>query len=389
MKTKYSLLTGLAMLAITAAFGQVEHDDMYFNAKDRAEQNAFKEVVLAKQYKQLDAQAVKSSPINPTDSYSGRSVNPEYTNRLKTNPNLSNTDTQYFDSGYQPVSVNQNLASNNCNCNTNTFAGPYGGFGVNSFGMNRGFGSPFNSFYSPWGMNSGFGSPFDSFYSPWGMGGFQSFQPGWSSMLGYSFGGMNSGWFGGMSYGFGNSWGSPWNYGYGGGFFNYNNFGFGGSGFGSNNFYGNNVIIMNNGSDYRNPVVYGKRANRSSDTDNTFDYSRPETNVTRTGREVSTGRSRSASENQYYDRNWKRDPDKNPSRTMWTDNTSSNTGSGNRTGWNNNSSNSTGRQSSDWGNNNSRSSYDGGSRSSSSGGSFSGGSSSGSSGGGSRSRGRD
>ncbi len=372
MKTKYSLLTGLAVFAITAAFGQVEHDDMYFNAKDRAEQNAFKEVVLAKQYKQQDAQAVKSSPINPTDSYSGRSVNPEYTNRLKTGANLGNTDNQYFISGYQPVSVNQNLASNNCNCNTNNFAWPYGGYGMNSFGMNQGFGSPFNSFYSPWGM-----------------GGYQPYQPGWSSMLGYSFGGMNSGWFGGMNYGYGNSWGNPWNnYGYGGGYFPYNNYGFGGSGFRSNNFYGNNVIVLNNGSDYRNPVVYGKRANRSSDTDNTFDYSRPETNVTRTGREVSTGRSRSASENQYYDRNWKRDPDKNPSRTMWSDNASGNSGSGNRTGWNNNSSNSTGRQSSDWGNNSSRSSYDGGSRSSSSGGGISGGSS-GSSGGGSRSRGRD
>ena len=376
MKTKYSLLTGLAVLAITAAFGQVEHDDMYFNAKDRAQQNAFKEVVLAKQDKQQDAQAVKSSPINPTDSYSGRSVNPEYTNRLKTNPNLGNNDTQYFVSGYQPVSVNQNLASNNCNCSPNTFAGPYGGYGMNSFGMNQGFGSPFNSFYSPWGMNSGFGSPFDSFNSPWGMNnGF--YQPGWSSMLGSSFGGMNSGMYGGMGYGFGNSWGNPWNN------------GFGGSGFRSNNFYGNNMIVLNNQADYRNPVVYGKRANRSSDIDNAFDSSRPETNVTRTGREVSTGRSRSGSESQYYDRNWKRDPDKNPSRAMWSDNTSSNQSSDTRSGWNNNSSNSSGRQNSDWGStNSSRSSYDGGSRSSSGGGS-SGGSSSGSSGGGSRSRGRD
>jgi len=371
MKTKYTLLTGLAMLAITAAFGQVEHDDMYFNAKDRAQQNAFKEVVLAKQYKQQDAQAVKSAPINPTDSYSGRSVNPEYTNRLKTNPNLGNSDTEYFVSGYQPVTLNQKLAGNNCNCNINTFGG---------FGMNQGFGSPYNNFYSPWGMNGGFGSPYGGFNSPWGMNsGFQAFQPGWSSMLGFSFGSMNS-------------WGNPWNnYGYGGGYFPYNNYGFGMpyGGYGSS-YYGNNMTIVNNGGDYRNPVVYGKRANRSSDTNNTIDYARPETNVTRTGREFSTGRSRSESESQYYDRNWKRDPDKNPSRAMWSDNTSNNQSSGTRTGWTNGSSNSAGRQNSDWGNSNSsRSSYDGGSRSSS-GGSVSGGSSSSSgSSGGSRSRGRD
>ena len=84
MKTKYTLLTGVAVLAVTVAFGQVEHDDMYFNSKDRAKLNTSKQVVLAKQYKQEDLQAVKVSPINPTDSYSGRSVNPEYTNRLKT-----------------------------------------------------------------------------------------------------------------------------------------------------------------------------------------------------------------------------------------------------------------------------------------------------------------
>jgi hypothetical protein len=352
------------MFAITAAFGQVEHDDMYFNSKDRVMLNASKEVVLAKQYKQQDIQAVKSSPINPTDSYSGRSVNPEYTNRLKTNPSLANNDAQYFVSGYQPISVNQNLASNNCNCastnNYNNFNSPYYN-GYSSFGMNQGFGSPYGGFYSPWGMNSGF----------------QAFQPGWSSMLGFSFGGMNS-------------WGNPWNnYGYGGGYFPYNSYGYGMpyGGYGSN-YYGNNVIVVNSGGDYRNPVVYGKRANRSSDTDHTIDQSRPETGYIRDGRVVSNGRSRSEEQSQYYDRNWKRDPDKNPSRSMWSDNT--NRSSDSRTGWNNSSSNSTGRQSSDWGNSSSRSSVDSGSRSSSSGSGSSGGSSSGgSSSGGSHSRGRD
>ena len=377
MKTKYSLLTGLAVFAVTAAFGQVEHDDMYFNSKDRAKLNASKQVVLAKQYKQEDVQAVKTSPINPTDSYSGRSVNPEYTNRLKTNPNLANTDSQYFVSGYQPVSVNQNLASNSCNCTSNgnytNFNNPYysgyNGYGMSPYyGMNSGFGSPYSSFYSPWGMNSGM------------------YQPGWSSMLGYGFGGMSSGWFASISYGFGNSWGSPY-YGYGS---PYNSYGYGmpyGS-YGSN-YYGTPVVINNN-IDSRNTTVYSKRANRSSDTDNLIDHTRPETGYTRTGREVATGRSRSESQSQYYDRGWKRDPEKNPSRSFWSDNTS-NSSSRSQSSWSNNTwgnSNSSGRQSSsDSGNNSSRSSFsssDSGSRSMSSG------SSSGaSSGGGSRSRGRD
>ena len=385
MKTKYTLLTGVAVLAVTVAFGQVEHDDMYFNSKDRAKLNASKQVVLAKQYKQEDLQAVKVSPINPTDSYSGRSVNPEYTNRLKTNPNLSNSDAQYFVSGYQPINVNQNLASNNCNCGGSNFNYPnYGGYGMNSaYGMNSGFGGRYNGFNSPWDMGNGF------------------YQPGWSSMLGYSFGGMNSGWFGGMNYGYGNSFGSPWNYGYGGSSF-YNNYGYGmpyggGYGYGSNNFYGNNVIVVNSGGDYRNPTVYGKRANRSSDSDNLIDRSRPETGYTRNGREISNGRSRTDNQTQYYDRGWKRDPEKNPSRSSWTDNNSSSGSSSNesRSNWSNSSS-SNGRQSSgsDWGNN-SRSSVNSGSNSSGSN-SFGGGSrsssgsgSSGGSSGGSRSRGRD
>ncbi|MBK5279366.1 MAG: hypothetical protein JJE09_10950 [Bacteroidia bacterium] len=358
MKTKYTLLTFVAVLGMFASFGQVEYDDMYFNSKDRAQLNASKQEVLASQYKKHDLQAVKSSPINPTDSYSGRSVNPEYTNRLKTNPSLAANESQYFVAGYNPVSVNQNLASNNCNCSN--FYNSYGGYSMNRYGMNSGFGSPYNSFYSPWGMGGGY------------------YQPGWSSMLGYSLGGMNSGWYGGMNYGYANSWGNPWNYGYGGGSY-YNNYGFG------SNYYGNNVVVINNSGDYRNPNVYGKRVNRSSDLDNTIDRSRPETGYARNGREAVNGRSRSDNQSQYYDRNWKRDPEKNPSRSAWSDNSSNSAGNQSRSGWNNQST-STGRQNSDFGN--SRTSFDSGSRGSSAGSMSTGSSSSGSSGS-SRSRGRD
>ena len=386
MKTKYALLTGLAVLAVSASFGQVEHDDMYFNSKDRAKQNASMQEVLAKQYKQADLRAATVSPINPTDSYSGKGVNPEYTNRLKTNPNLISKENQYFVSGYQPIplNVNQNLANTNCNCGGTNFYNPSnGGYGMNSYyGMNSGFGSPYNNFNSPWGINNSF------------------YQPGWSSMLGYSFGGMNSGWFGGMNYGMGNSWGSS-NYGYGSSF--YNNYGYGNgmyhNGYGSNNYYGNNTVIYNGGTDNRNPVVYGKRTDRSSDTDNLIDHSRPDVSATRNGREASNGRTRSDDQSQYYDRGWKRDPDKNPSRSYWSDtNTTTSSNNGSRSGWNDNSnSSSSGRQNSTFdSSNNSRSSFNsgssnsGGSRSGSSG-SSSGGSSGGSSGssGGSRSRGRD
>jgi hypothetical protein len=375
MKTKCALLTGLVVFAVSAAFGQVEHDDMYFNSKDRAKLNASKQEVLVKQYKQEDLRAVSASPINPTDSYSGRSVNPEYTNRLKTNPNTSTGDGQYFVSGYQPIRVNQNLPSNNCNCginNFNSYGAGYGGYGMNpyyGYGMNSGFGSPFNSFYSPWGMSNGF------------------YQPGWSSMLGYGFGGINSGWFGSMNYGFGNSWGSPWNYGYGSSFYNSYGYGMPFGGYGSN-YYGNNVIVVN-GGDYRNPAVHGKRSTRSSDIDNVMDRSRPETTYTRNGREVANGRSRSENQTQYYDRAWKRDPDKNPSRSYWGDG-SANSDNGSRSGWNNSNSNGRQNSSSDWGNNsradwgnNSRGSFNSGG---SSGGASRGGSSGGSSSGHSRGR---
>jgi len=373
MKTKYAFLTGFAMLAVTVAFAQVEHDDMYFNAKDRVAVNVVKQEVLATQYKQEDLQAAKVSPINPTDSYSGRSVNPEYTNRLKTNPNASNNDSQYFVSGYQPVSVNQNLASNKCGCTSNNLNNPYSSFGTYSM----------NSLY---GLNTGFASPYASFYSPYGMGGY--YQPGWTSMMGYTMGGMNA--MGGMN--FGNSWSNPWSYGYGSSFSNYygyvsNYYGYGSGmpygayGYGYN-YYGNPVVV--NGGDTRSTTVYGKRSSRSSDTNNLTSHSRSQTSYTRSGQEVSSGRTRSSSstQSQYYDRAWKSDPTKNTSRSYWSDNGSNTNPNGSRSNWSNSWNNaSSGRQSSssDWG----------GSRTSG-GNSFSGGSTGGAShSGGGHSRGRD
>ncbi len=386
MKTKYALMSGLVMLLATAAFAQVEYDDMYFNSKDRAKLNASKEVILARQYEEEDKTIVKTSPINPTDSYSGRSVNPEYTNRLKVNSNPSASASQYFISGYQPANVNKNVASNNCNCGNSMYNPYYGGYSMNPY-YNGMYG---NSMY-------GFASPYSSFYSPWGMSmmGSSFYRPGFSSMFGYGLGGM----YGGMGYGFGNSWGNPWNYGYGSSF--YNSFGYGGYGmpyygYGGyiSNYYGNNGMVVS-GGDYNN-TVYGKRSSRSSDTNNLIDRSRPESAYTRNGRTVATGRSRSDnSQSQYYDRGWKRDPSINSSRSMWSDNSGSTSGS--RSAWSNGSS-SSGRVSSsnnnNWGgNSNSRSSFNsfGSGGSSFGGGSRSGGSSFGGGGGssgGGHSRGR-
>src|SRR5882757_6778358 len=117
MKTKYTMLM-LAMGLSAAALAQ-ENDDMYFNSKDRAVVVKANEVVLAKKYRQDDLDAVRSNPVNPSDSYSGRGVNPEYNAQAKNGTSVVQNEPDYFLPNYQPTNVNSNLynggttASNN------------------------------------------------------------------------------------------------------------------------------------------------------------------------------------------------------------------------------------------------------------------------------------
>ncbi|HEY5824037.1 MAG TPA: hypothetical protein VIT44_06725, partial [Cyclobacteriaceae bacterium] len=117
--------TGIALFALITVVISVqaqEYDDMYFRSKDRTKINSGKVALASSAQVADDANAVQAR-INPTDSYSGRGVNPEYASRTKFNSTAKEEDTQYFVSGYEPTGVNQTLSP----YNAGSFYSPYNG----------------------------------------------------------------------------------------------------------------------------------------------------------------------------------------------------------------------------------------------------------------------
>lgn len=352
----YLTLTFGCFVAFTAI--SQEYDDMYFNSKDRAKINKNKISADLGLAKNAGRNAEAITPINTTDSYSARNINPEYAAQINSG-SAPTIEDDYFIADFQPTGVNRNLS--NCNCGSGSFYNPY--YGNNAFN---------NPYY---GYSNGFGSPYSSFYpSSWGYPSYGGFRSGLSMGYGYGgyysglYSGLGSGFYSGLGYGYGS---------YGGNFWNPYNSLYGGY----YGYYPGQTIIINNGDTGANRVSYTKRSSRSSSINHAVDNSRPNTigNVTTTGRStVSGGRSRSSSP-AYYDSGWKRNQTTSPTRSYWSNSGGSNTNT--RSDFNRGNTNYGGRQS-----------YSTPSRGSfNTGGTNSGGSRSGSSGtsGGSRTRGRN
>lgn len=360
MKTKY-LMAVLTMGMSVAAMAQ-ENDDMYFNAKDRDVLNKANQIVLAKRYQQDDMNAVRTNPVNPSDSYSGRGVNPEYNAQSKNGTSVVQNNPDYFLSGYQAKNVNGSLYSGGASAYSNRYGNSaynnyYGNMGMgygSRMGMGMGYGSMFSMGYGSmmgmgYGGYSSFYSPYSSFYSPYSM-----FSMGYGSMYGSPYSSMM---YGGMY--------SPYSYG----------------GYGSP--YGGVTVI--NGGDGR-ATVTGRHSSRSNGLNNYVDNNRSTNNATivgTNGRVREGGRVSGNSTPNYYDRAW-RDNSSN-----FSNNNGNGQGNNTRSGW--------GGNNNGWGNNSggaTRSSYDSfnsGSRGSFGGGGVSGGSSGGGGGGGGggHSRGRN
>ncbi len=299
MKAKYTLLA-MALTLGTAALAQ-EVDDMYFTAKDRVGQSEAVEAASAGRYASIDKQMVQSNPVNPSDSYTGRGVNPEFSAQQKNGTELIQENPDYFLSSYTPKNVNSNLYSGsatayNCGCgNTNA----YSGMGYS------GFGNPYGNYYSPYGGS----------YSPYG---------GLSTMMGYGFGSYGSAMSIGMSYGMGSMYGSPYS--------------------GMYNPYGyrpnyNNVVIVT-GADI-NQTTHGKRPVRGSsiDTHSPISNSTAPYVAGTNGRSRDTRSGRTAGSN-YYDPSWRSNPSNFPTRSYdFTTGRSSAYTTGSTTGrsWNNDS----------------------------------------------------
>ncbi len=361
-------------LAGHAAAQDIEDDDMYFRAKDREKLNA--ERVIAsntRAQRSLSEANEEIAPINPTDSYSARGVNPEHLG------NGSSTQPSYFRPGYQPASA---LAAGPSFNNFNSVNGWNNGF--NRWGMMPGMG--FGMGMAPgMGWGNGFGRPWG--YDPFWGGGFGS---GWSSSISFGWG---SGW---------NNWGMPSSAFWGDPFmmncwscspWGWNSFG---GGWGWNNWGWNRPIIVVPGGGDSNGrgTVYGRRSSRSSDLNNPVtsggrnqvNYASQGTNSRSSS---STGRSAGNEAGSYYQRGWRSNPAVVPGgsnsgteRSSWSaGNRSSSWSSGNdRSSWSNSRSGASFERSS--GSSFSSGSFGGGSRSS-------GGSSGGSSSGSRSSRGRD
>ena len=297
MKTKYTLVA-LAMGMSAAAMGQ-EIDDMYFNAKDRLSLNETNLAIEAKNHQQDDLDAVRVNPVNASDSYSGRGVNPEYNAQPKNGTSVIQGNPDYFLAGYQPTNVNSSLYSgtsnsySSCNCGNSS---PYG------MGYN-GFGSPYSSFYSP----------YSSFYSP-----FSSFYPGWTTSIGYMSGAYGSGFYGGISYGMGGMYGSP--YGYSG-------YGYGYGGYPSSYSVATVPDVAQS---------YGRRTSRSSSLNNYVGNSSNGGSGTN-GRVRDSGNSRTNSQSNYYDPTWRNNARNFATRDSYNSMPGSRTGSFNGNSWNNNS----------------------------------------------------
>lgn len=374
MKAQKILIVSL-MAGFTLTTWAQEYDDMYFNSSDRTKVNAQKatETYATNKTTKKNKQESEEVYANPTDSYSARNINPEYTSRSVSQ--VAKEDEQdYYLNNYQYSTANNYSNWNNNYNSWNNSAWYNSGWYGPSYGA---WNSPYYNPYASWYGNSFYNDPFYNPYyygSPWGGSGFS-----W---------GMSYAW-GNPYYGYSpySSMGNPWGWGMG--------FGFGAQVCSGWYYPPYNSIVVVNG-DSRGPA-YGKRSSRnSSNTTYTRSGGRNATVNTPTSttpgqyytgsRSSSGGRvatpsintSTNTRQDEYYNRSW--------SRVTQQRSSSSSSESSGWTQPSNSSSRSSYNQNS---NSFSQPSYSGGSNSRSSSGYSGGGSSGGSSGssGGSRSRG--
>lgn len=233
MKHTLILFGLLSTFAFSAVAQGVEYDDMYFNAADRAKLREARQTAFARNDR------TDRGDKNPTDSYSARNVNPEYTARSKSK--TARTDEDYYISNYERA------------YQYNQWNHGYTNWYNNRWYRNNYWSPSIYSWNSPY-----YGSYYDAWGNPWVN---PYFRTGWSTSFSFYSGSAWRYGYGGMGYYdpfynpyydpyFGhNSWWSPYgaSYGYWGG-------GYWGG-------YPRRVIVVDN-TDYR--ANYGKRNSRST-----------------------------------------------------------------------------------------------------------------------------
>ncbi|HEX5170916.1 MAG TPA: hypothetical protein VFW11_17195 [Cyclobacteriaceae bacterium] len=232
------LISGL-MLVITTALWAQEYDDMYFNSSDRAKLTEKKASELYAANKSTKKKQTTQEEVNanPTDSYSARNINPEYTSRSKSQTAAVDEQDYYLNDYKTNTAKNYSSWYNNYNSWYNNPWYTSAWYGSSAFG------SWYSPFYSPYGSWNGYSAFNDPFYNPYYYGSPYSYGSGLSFGMSYSWGSP-------YSYYPYSSWGSPWGWGLGA------QMCWGGM------YYPYNTVVVVNG-DSRGPA-YGKRNSRSS-----------------------------------------------------------------------------------------------------------------------------
>jgi hypothetical protein len=283
MKTRVILFSIVLSVMGSAAFAQVEQDDMYFNSKDRAKlRESRKTADLALASNRKKEKQEEDELNNPKDTYSARNVNPEFTSRSHSK-SAQEDEEDYFVNNYQ-YSGNQFSNAGQYNNWNNNYNNWYG----NSWYRNNYWSPSINAWNSPY-----YGY-YDSFNSPW-------YDPYWSQ----------NGWSSSFSF----YYGSNWNYGWGGNY-NYWNRPYcpGWNSYYSSNAYWNSyrypstIVVINNNESAGRGVSYGKRPTRGSSIVSNRNESRSRQSISNPpdnnsgGRSSSNGRTQSG---EYYNRSWR------------------------------------------------------------------------------------
>lgn len=307
--------------AASAAFGQSDNDDLYYNARDRKTEIAQRPRVNT--YTNETAERLSSTPSPAFEGqYSGRAINPDYN---PADDDVYEGDAAYFNPDYAPLAVNGNLYSN-------PIGNPYAYNRIGHPGMQP-FGSAWG--YNNWGWNS-FYDPFSSWNSFGGWGG--GFSPWYRS-------GCISCWSVTSSFGWGNSSWSQSSFGWGG--FGGPTFGFGG--WNSWNSWNNPVIGHVNGYDRQPRLTYGRRPSRSTNYANDAREPVRRNNVIiggETNRSYTNSRTAGNDNRNYYQRGWRQDPAINPQRPSTGSSVPSKWGQS--SGWNNSTFDRSGSEQSNW-----------------------------------------
>lgn len=279
MKIKGMLVAAFTLVGISGAFAQVEYDDMYFNAQDREKLRAERNTDLAYNTpkKSQREEWREQENMNPTDSYSARNINPEYTAREHTQTAQADEENYFVDNYQYNRTQLQNWNSNyNRWYNSSWYRPNYYGAGINTWN------SPYYG-YSSWN-------------SPW-------YDPLWS--------------YNGWSSSFAFHYGSTWNYGWGG-YYNYWNrpyygwnpyawdpyyAGWYGGSYWNYYRYPTTVVVVRG---ERDNVVYGKRPTRGTSiiSDRNPVRSRSAVSTVRNEDNSNTGRvsTQGRTQEQYYNR---------------------------------------------------------------------------------------